>query len=323
MKANLHDDFYGGYTGYEIKEKWPTIKSENLSWTNDETDLSIYLENPRHWIEYVKNGNGSKYNVLVMIEPISLTKHETSTDTEVYDIIKLKENYELFDMIFTTYPEYSDIDSRFKYYPGGLRSYIKKGHWGIYKKLENTCMLASKKNILEGHKLRQQIKWGCVPEMSDINYKALFHQRMMESLLSFIPKIHFPVTTNPEQKYDLYSDKMDLTGNYMFEIVVENEKGDFFSEKILDAMLVGSIPIYWSDGVEKDKSLSVFDTNGIITFETIQDLKNIMDMRFSYLNIGEYTSRGDSIKHNFEVAKKYSSMGEVLWIHGIKELMGG
>ena len=40
-------------------------------------------------------------------------------------------------------------------------------------------------------------------------------------------------------------------------------------------------------------------------------------------NIGEYTSRGDSIKHNFEVAKKYSSMGEVLWIHGIKELMGG
>ena len=88
-------------------------------------------------------------------------------------------------------------------------------------------------------------------------------------------------------------------------------------------MLVGSIPIYWSDGVEKDKSLNVFDTNGIITFETIHDLKNIMDMRNSYLNIGEYTSRGDSIKHNFEVAKKYSSMGEVLWIHGIKELMGG
>ena len=113
-------------------------------WTNDETDLSIYLENPRHWIEYVKNGNGSKYNVLVMIEPISLTKHETSTDTEVYDIIKLKENYELFDMIFTTYPEYSDIDSRFKYYPGGLRSYIKKGHWGIYKKLENTCFFFNK-----------------------------------------------------------------------------------------------------------------------------------------------------------------------------------
>ena len=66
-----------------------------------------------------------------------------------------------------------------------------------------------------------------------------------------------------------------------------------------------------------------FDTNGIITFDTIQDLKNMMDMRNSYFNIGEYISRGDSIKNNFEVAKKYSSMGEVLWIHGIKELVGG
>ena len=113
----------------------PTIKSENLSWTNDETDLSIYLENPRHWIEYVKNGNGSKYNVLVMIEPISLTKHETSTDTEVYDIIKLKENYELFDMIFTTYPEYSDIDSRFKYYPWWFKKLYKKRTLGYLQKI--------------------------------------------------------------------------------------------------------------------------------------------------------------------------------------------
>ena len=159
--------------------------------------------------------------------------------------------------------------------------------------------------------------------MSNINYRALFHQRTIESLLSFIPKIHFPTTTNPVDDPELYSDKMDLTGNYMFEVVVENEKGNFFSEKIIDAMLVGSIPIYWSEGVEKDKSLSIFDTNGIITFDTIQDLKNMMDMRNSYFNIGEYISRGDSIKNNFEVAKKYSSMGEVLWIHGIKELVGG
>ena len=47
-----------------------------------------------------------------------------------------------------------------------------------------------------------------------------------------------------------------------------------FSEKLLDAMAVGTIPVYWGCP-EIDK---FFDKNGIITFNTIEELKDIFGM---------------------------------------------
>ena len=49
------------------------------------------------------------------------------------------------------------------------------------------------------------------------------------------------------------------------EKVIKNEDDQFFSEKILDAMLVGCIPIYWTSST--DYLSDIFNMDGIFTFQ--------------------------------------------------------
>ena len=100
--------------------------------------------------------------------------------------------------------------------------------------------------------------------------------------------------------------------------MIENEDDVFFSEKILDSMLCGCIPIYWTN---KDTSyLDMFDKDGIIFFKDCDDL---FEKFLSGMFTEEfYNSRIDAIRHNFEEAKKYISLGDMLWENGIKDLIG-
>ena len=59
----------------------------------------------------------------------------------------------------------------------------------------------------------------------------------------------------------------------MFSIVIENSRSDYyFSEKLIDCFECGTIPIYWGmPSINK-----FFDMDGIITFETIDELEDIV-----------------------------------------------
>ena len=83
-------------------------------------------------------------------------------------------------------------------------------------------------------------------------------------------------------------------------------------------MLCGCIPIYWTN---KDTSyLDMFDKDGIVFFKDSDDL---FDKLLSGMFTEEfYNSKMDAIKHNFEEAKKYISLGDMLWENGIKDLVG-
>jgi len=130
------------------------------------------------------------------------------------------------------------------------------------------------------------------------------HSSLLEPVIEYI---------NPE----FYSKFLGLK-DYRFEIVIENEDDIFFSEKILDSMLCGCIPIYWTN---KDTSyLDMFDKDGIVFFKDSDDL---FDKLLSGMFTEEfYNSKMDAIKHNFEEAKKYISLGDMLWENGIKDLVG-
>ena len=92
--------------------------------------------------------------------------------------------------------------------------------------------------------------------------------------------------------------KITALKDYRFSVVIENcQKDYYFSEKLIDSFITGTIPIYWGC-----PSIShFFDTNGMLIFNTLNELELIINN----LNEGLYNSKFESIKHNFEEAKKY------------------
>ena len=97
----------------------------------------------------------------------------------------------------------------------------------------------------------------------------------------------------------------------MFCIVIENSKYDYyFTEKLLDCLLTGTIPIYWgcpSIG-------NIFNSEAILSFETLDDLIKIID------NISEdfYYSKMKIINENFNKAKEITLVDDIIFFNAYK-----
>jgi hypothetical protein len=106
-------------------------------------------------------------------------------------------------------------------------------------------------------------------------------------------------------KVDLYGrgfneipDKLTGLKDYMFSIVVENTKKDYyFTEKLIDCFRTGTIPIYWGCPSIGE----FFDLNGMIIFDDIYEMKPILNS----INLNTYNEKIESVRNNFEKAKKY------------------
>ena len=88
--------------------------------------------------------------------------------------------------------------------------------------------------------------------------------------------------------------------------MVENSKTDnYFTEKLIDCLAVGTIPIYWGC----PNLDSYFNLDGIITFNTLDELNNILPTLDDEL----YNSKIDTIKQNLEKSKEYNVTED--WIY--------
>ncbi len=86
--------------------------------------------------------------------------------------------------------------------------------------------------------------------------------------------------------------------DYMFSIVIENTKQDYyFTEKLIDALLTGTVPIYYGCPSIGD----FFNTEGMIIVDNINDFMNAIDT----LTNDKYESMMPHIQDNFERAKKF------------------
>jgi len=96
--------------------------------------------------------------------------------------------------------------------------------------------------------------------------------------------------------------------DYKYSIVVENYIDDlFFTEKLTNCFMTGTVPIY----VGASKIDTIFDIDGIIQFQSYEDLESIVD----YLknNPEDYSSRLPAIKKNLEIAKQYRIMEDYIY----------
>lgn len=145
-------------------------------------------------------------------------------------------------------------------------SWINKEDRMVYKKSKDVSMIASTKAKCQGHRYRQEIA----------------------------SKLHDYVDLYGEGREKKLEYKLDGLKDYRFSVAMENSCADtYFTEKLLDCFLTGTVPIYWGT-----KCISkIFDHDGIIY------LDDFMNRVESFDFTKEYEDREKAIIKNLEIAE--------------------
>ena len=191
-----------------------------------------------------------------------------------YDFIVNNNNK--FKKVFTHEKSLLDKGGNYELLPFGC-CWIKPEDQKIYNKSKMISIISSNKTQTNGHRLRHEI-------VNQLNGKIDVYGR----------------TYNPIDY------KLDGLKEYKFHIVVENTKRDYwFTENLIDCFVTGTIPIYWGCPSIGD----FFDTNGMIIFDNVGELVDIINN----LSIDDYIKRLESIKNNFNKSKKYLLPDDIIY----------
>jgi hypothetical protein len=97
-----------------------------------------------------------------------------------------------------------------------------------------------------------------------------------------------------EEKYKCFE-------NSMFHLAIENSKNkNYFTEKIVDAFITKTIPIYWGC----PNISEFFDSRGFFTFNTKEEAIDIINN----LTENEYLSRIEYVEKNYQTAIYYAEI---------------
>ena len=179
---------------------------------------------------------------------------------------RISENY---DFLISHDRSVINLASNFYYLPP--HGYLIKEP-KIHKKTKLVSFITSNKRYCEGH-----------------NYRLSWYDKLKDKVDVFGKGINH------------ISEKEIGLNEYMFSIVIENSQYEtYWSEKILDAFMTGTIPIYHGSRDIGD----YFNLDGII----------ILNDSFSLDDINEqlYYSKIDVIKDNFERALKYFTAEDLI-----------
>lgn len=179
----------------------------------------------------------------------------------VSNISLLEKSYE---KIFVNDESLLSLSSVFEYVPPASNMpWIKD--WGVFEKTELVSIIASSKRETDGHRMRHAI------------------------IDSFPDKIS--VFGNG---YKSIETKDEGIKPFMFSFCIENAKYDlYYTEKVLDAIACGTVPIYW--GTDKIKTL--FNPDGFIFFDG--------NFSISSLSTELYESKMKALEENLEILKSF------------------
>jgi hypothetical protein len=206
--------------------------------------------------------------------------------TSKYKIGWLLESRELHPHFYTTFDSYKDHydfvlthdPELLSNYPTKTKKYLIGGcwtaesNWKLHNKTKLISMIYSGRQQLTGHKLRHTIA-----------------NRFTNSRIDYFGH----GTSRP------LVNKEDGLQDYHFSIIIENSKQlNYFTEKIIDCLTVGTIPIYWGC----PNISEFFNTNGFIHFNSIKELDDIL----ASLTPELYQSKLQYARENLELAKQYA-----------------
>jgi hypothetical protein len=179
----------------------------------------------------------------------------------------IESNNKSFEKVLTYEKSLIDKGENYEFYPHG-GCWIAPEDQKIYHKTKNVSIIASSKNWTEGHKLRHDI----ISKARNIDVYG--------------------------RGYNPVKYKKEALQDYRFSIVIENCRKDYyFTEKLIDCFMTGTIPIYWGcPSIGK-----FFDTNGMIIVENHEDTLSFLQ----YADQELYDKKLEQLKNNFKIAKKY------------------
>jgi len=264
--------------GNFYSEQYPERPNKYFEWIWDRQpiDSDITVFSDNHIRDVEKSR--SKVKVAWLIEPPVINSF-------IYDYAA--KNSHLFDLIFTFDERLLKLGSKFKFFPYGT-TWIHDPGKKVYDKTKLVSAVFSSKNYTQGHNLRHRI-------FSEYRNVVNFYGAINDKRI--------------DQKIEGHKD-------YAFSVVVENWNGnDYFSEKLMDCLMTGTIPIYWGF----PNYGKFFNSDGFLYFTNMQELDSIM----SNLSMDLYQSKIEAVKDNFERAFKYIDLEEHLWKNGLKDLVNG
>lgn len=180
----------------------------------------------------------------------------------------IKHNHNKFKHVITHNKKLVDIGENFVFVPLG-GSWLWNDEIQIYNKTKNISIIASFKAQTIGHKLRHVIV------------------ARYNNFLDIYGSGYNPITRK------IYGLK-----DYRFSVCIENIKEDYyFSEKIMDCFLSGTIPIYWGcPSISK-----FFDERGVLSFDNFEQFDQIIKKCDADL----YSSLLPYVIYNFKKAHDY------------------
>lgn len=245
-----------------------------FNWNRSDVDSkSIFFTD--NIVPKISQYSGHQLKVAWLLEPRAIFPH-------VYEFIK--NNHDKFDYIITYDDKLLDIDeNKFLPYVWGncwVEGYVNLNN--IQNKTKLVSTIASSKGWTVGHKMRHD----AIRELSLVTneYVDVYGP-------DYIPHPK-PFDNAP------WANKVTTLEDYMFSITIENSQQDvYFTEKIIDCFATKTIPIYWGT----KKISQHFDADGIIFFETINELGDIL----TELTEEKYMSMLAAVESNYRKYKDY------------------
>ena len=199
------------------------------------------------------------YKVLVQIEPPSIMNV----------VNQIPQNKDNFDLILAWHPKILTQCENSKLFPFGS-CWINESDRIIHKKTKTLSIISSNKKSTVGHRLRHEI----------INKKLID--------MDIFGRGYKPI-----------ENKIIGLKDYMFSLIIENDNTDnWFTEKIIDCLVTGTIPVYWGCSNIGD----YFNTKGFIQFNTIEEFKEIIPK----LNEDTYNDLLPFTKENYDLCLGYT-----------------
>lgn len=270
INVSLKDSAFSHATSYSHGDL--KIYSKYISWDRENIhDVIFYTDS--HIASEMPYSYKTHKNIAWILEPISISSvlYSTSyTDWSKFDFV-ISHNLKFINELklnCKTNPLWCAV--------GGC--WIEEIDRLIHTKTKNLSVISSGKTMTYGHNLRHRIINLYKNNITDI----------------------FGGGYNPI-KY-----KLDALKEYRFSVIIENDNSDdWFTEKLIDCLITGTIPIYWgTKNINK-----YFNVEGFLVIENEFDFKNIIPA----LTEEYYMSKLDIIQSNFELAKKYVNTED--WIY--------
>jgi glycosyltransferase involved in cell wall biosynthesis len=280
---------------FREKNSIPGTFSYTYNLSDGEFDITLIEDT--EILKYVKGD--IKVNRGLIVADVHEAPHLLSQN-EVYTAVK--ENSQMFDLILTFDKELLKLPNAV-FRNGGYEVVLNKNvHKAehpllqddsliqIYKdKSKHISFITSNKVMTEGHRFRV----GCAQKIIDLR----------------IPNVDFYGVGLRE-----IQGKIEGLKDYKFSIAIENGVHDnYFTEKILDCFLTGTIPIY--RGCPNIGEF--FNTKGFLIFDKEEELLELVNN----LTKEDYYSREKYIKENFEKAKQYAYNNDQLFEKYFKKLI--